>query len=68
MAVKIETVGVKDAAEFVGTSRKNITRLIERGELPAMRLGLGKRDHYRVKVSDLDRLFRPQSEREEVAV
>src|SRR5262249_18736334 len=67
MAVKIENVTVKRAAELLGTSRKNINRLVESGRLPAMRLGLGKHDHYRIRVADLDGLFRPQSEHEDVA-
>jgi excisionase family DNA binding protein len=62
MAEKIETVTVKGAAELVGSSRRNITHLIESGTLPALRLGRGKHDHYRIRVADLDGLFKPQGQ------
>ena len=58
MTPKILSLSLNQASEITGLSRAELRKLIEEGQLPALRMGTKKYTCYRVKLSDLDALFR----------
>ena len=52
-----QKVSLEAAAQHVGMSKRSIERLIERGELPAFRLGDIRA--IRVDLDDLEALLKP---------
>ena len=54
----METLCVKDAATWTGTSEEIIRRLIRDGRLPARPRGQGPRSGYLIAVGDLERITR----------
>ena len=60
MTLKILSLSLAQASEITGLSRAELKKLIETNQLPALRMGTDKYTCYRVKLSDLDGLFRFQ--------
>lgn len=49
-----DLVTLKDAAEALSCSPGTVRRLIEEGQLAAVRLGGAPTGHYRIRISDLE--------------
>jgi excisionase family DNA binding protein len=54
---------VKEVAAVLGQHRITVYRAIERGEIPAVRLGAGKSAPIRVREETLEALLQPATER-----
>lgn len=52
-----EMISITEAAERLGVNHFTIRRAINRGEIPAYRLGTGRT--IRIRVSDLNKALRP---------